>query len=130
MESCRPELLPLPCKFDIYALPIPEKPDNHLLASYASLVGEMLYVCINTAPELSQAMHQLTRFMTKASRAHNHLASLSFITTLKSDSLPLEATSLWRESESTQRSAVVHRGCEDADTSMGPRAPLPGSSPL
>ena len=49
---------------------------------------------------------------------------------LESDSLPLEATSLWRGSEATQRSAVVHRGCEDADTSMGPRAPLPGSSPL
>lgn len=49
---------------------------------------------------------------------------------LESDSLSLEATSLWRGSEATQRSAVVHRGCEDADTSMGPRAPLPGSSPL
>jgi hypothetical protein len=70
MESCRPELLPLPCKFDIYALPIPEKPDKLLIASYASLVGEMLYVSVNTAPEISQPMHQLTRFMTKASKAH------------------------------------------------------------
>ena len=70
MTDCHPESLPMPNKFDIYALPVPEKPDKLLVASYASLCGELLYVSINTAPELSQSMHQLTRFMTKAGPAH------------------------------------------------------------
>ena len=70
MTDCKPESLPLPAKFDIYSLPVPEHPDKLLITSYASLTGEMLYVSINTAPELSQPMHQLTRFMTKAGKAH------------------------------------------------------------
>ena len=70
MTDCKPESLPLPAKFDIYGLPVPERPDKLLITSYASLTGEMLYVSINTAPELSQPMHQLTRFMTKAGKAH------------------------------------------------------------
>ena len=70
MTDCHPESLPMPNKFDIYALPVPAKPDKLLIASYASLCGELLYISINTAPELSQSMHQLTRFMTKAGPPH------------------------------------------------------------
>ena len=74
MTDCRAPSLPWPAKFDIYALPLPAKPDPQIITVFASLVGELLYVMINTAPELSVYVSQLTRFMTKAGSDHLHAA--------------------------------------------------------
>ena len=70
MTDCRSPSLPWPAKFDLYALPLPVNPDPQIITVFASLVGELLYVMINTAPELSVYVSQLTRFMTKAGPDH------------------------------------------------------------
>ena len=49
----------MPNKFDSYSLPVPEKPDKLLVASYASLCGELLYVSIGDRA-FTVYVHQLT----------------------------------------------------------------------
>jgi len=38
--------------------------------SYAALIGELLYIAINTVPQLSYSMTSLTLYMSKATPAH------------------------------------------------------------
>jgi hypothetical protein len=41
-----------------------------IVAVYAKLVGELLYICINTVPEIMYALSALTRYMTRATSQH------------------------------------------------------------
>jgi hypothetical protein len=43
---------------------------DKLLEQYAMLVGELLYISINTVPEIMYPLSALTRFMTRATRQH------------------------------------------------------------
>ena len=38
--------------------------------AYAALIGELLYMAINTVPQLRYSMSSLTRYMSKATQAH------------------------------------------------------------
>ena len=49
---------------DLESLPIPEEPNKAVVAAYASLIGQLLYVAINTVPQISYVMSALTRYMT------------------------------------------------------------------
>ena len=55
---------------DLASLPLPDVSDKDIVAAYAKLVGELLYICINTVPEIMYALGALTRYMTRATSQH------------------------------------------------------------
>ncbi len=55
---------------DLASIPLPDVPDKDIVAAYAQLVGELLYITINTVPEIMYALSALTRFMTSATTQH------------------------------------------------------------
>ncbi len=57
---------------DLASLPLPDVPDKEIVAVYAKLVGELLYICINTVSEIMYALSALTRYMTRASQHYGY----------------------------------------------------------
>jgi len=55
---------------DLDSLLILDTPDKIVVLAYAALIGELLYIAINTVPQLSYSMSCLTRYMFKATQAH------------------------------------------------------------
>jgi hypothetical protein len=55
---------------DFASIPLPDVPDKDIVAAYAKLVGELLYISNNTVPEIMYALSALTRFMTRATSQH------------------------------------------------------------
>ena len=43
---------------DLDSLPILDTPDKIVVRAYVSLIGELLYIAINTVPQLSYSMTQ------------------------------------------------------------------------
>ena len=70
MSNCNPCVLPMAVGADLASLPLPDVPDKDIVAAYAKLVGELLYICINTVPEIMYALGALTRYMTRATSQH------------------------------------------------------------
>ena len=70
MSNCNPCVLPMAVDADLASLPLPDVPDKDIVAAYAKLVGELLYICINTVPEIMYALSALTRYMTRATSQH------------------------------------------------------------
>jgi hypothetical protein len=68
--SCNIAELPMSPSVDLESLPIPEEPNKAVITAYASLIGQLLYVAINTVPQISYVMSALTRYMTRATEAH------------------------------------------------------------
>lgn len=68
--DCNPAELPLSPSVDLESLPIPEKPNEAIITAYSSLIGALIYVAINTVPQISYVMSALTRYMTRATQAH------------------------------------------------------------
>ena len=54
---------------DLESLPT-ETIDPAVIAIYSSLIGELLYIAINTVPQISYVTSALTRYMTRATEAH------------------------------------------------------------
>ena len=55
---------------DLDSLPILDTPDKIVVRAFAALIGELLYIAINTVPQLSYSMSCLTRYMSKATPVH------------------------------------------------------------
>ena len=72
MPNCNPCVLPMAVGrvTDLASIPLPDVPDRDMVAAYAKLVGEKLYICINTVPEVMFAQSALTRDMTRATCQH------------------------------------------------------------
>ena len=68
--DCNPAKLPLSPSVDLESLQIPEKLDEAVVAEYSSLIGSLIYMAINTVPQISYVMSALTRYMTRAMEAH------------------------------------------------------------
>jgi hypothetical protein len=64
--NCNPCELPMAVGVDLASIPLPDVPDKDIVAAYAKLVGELLYISINTVSEIMYALSTLTRFMTSA----------------------------------------------------------------
>jgi len=62
--------LPINPGSDLESLPIFDTPDKIVLRAYAVLIGELLYIAINTVPQLSYSMSSFTRYMSKTTPAH------------------------------------------------------------
>jgi hypothetical protein len=70
MVECKVKALPISASVDLDSLPIPDTPDKVVVHLYASLVGELLYIAINTVPQIIYHLHALSRYMTRATEAH------------------------------------------------------------
>ena len=72
MENCNPTKLPLkPTDIDaIERIPIPAKPSPQHVRAYSMMVGELMYVAINTVPSIMFHVQFLARYMSKATSQH------------------------------------------------------------
>jgi len=70
MENANACKLPINPGYGLDSLPILDTPDKIVVHAYAALIGELLYIAINTVPQLSYSMSSLTRYMSKATPAH------------------------------------------------------------
>jgi hypothetical protein len=74
MTDCNAAELPISPSADLDSLPIPDQPDAKVVATYSSLIGELLYIAINTVPQICYVMGALTRYMTRATVSHLNYA--------------------------------------------------------
>jgi hypothetical protein len=65
MTNCNPSVLPMTVDADLTSTPLSDVPDKDIVAADVKLVGEMLYISINTMSEIMYALCSLTRFMTR-----------------------------------------------------------------
>jgi hypothetical protein len=70
MSNCNRCVLPMAVGADLASLPLSDMPDKDIVAEYAKLVGELLYICINTVPEIMYDLGALTRYMTRGTSQH------------------------------------------------------------
>jgi len=62
--------LPVNPGSDLDTLPTPDVPEKIVVHAYAALIGELLYIAINTVPQLSYSMSCVARYMSKATPPH------------------------------------------------------------
>ena len=55
---------------NLSAIPLPQKPDPVTVGAYAMLVGELMYIAVNTRPTIAYSVHDLARYMTTATPQH------------------------------------------------------------
>jgi len=66
--------LPMNSGTDLALLPLPAKPNKLCVLAYSALIGELLFIAINTTPQISYAVSCLTRYMVVSTPAHLEVA--------------------------------------------------------
>jgi len=68
MTNCNPNKVPIKpsVNLDEIAARLPSRPDPEIANLYAKLIGELMFVAINTQPLIAQPVNSLARFMTNA----------------------------------------------------------------
>jgi hypothetical protein len=68
MTDCNPNKVPLKTSvnLDEIAARLPRTPHPEVVSLYAKLIGELMFVAINTQPLIAQPVNALARFMTNA----------------------------------------------------------------
>jgi hypothetical protein len=59
---------------DLANIPLPPSPDPDNVRTYAMLIGELMYVAVNTVPTIAYAVSCLAQYMTKATPQHYEYA--------------------------------------------------------
>jgi hypothetical protein len=59
---------------DLENIPLPPSPDPDNVRTCAMLIGELMYVAVNTVPTIAYAVSCLARYMTKATPQHYEYA--------------------------------------------------------
>ena len=71
LTNCNSSKVPMRPDTDLAGLPIsPLAEKTTMKSAFCMLVGELMYIAINTRPEISYAVNQCSRYMTKATKAH------------------------------------------------------------
>jgi hypothetical protein len=68
MTDCNPNKVPLKTSVNLHeiAARLPFKPHPEIVSIYAQLIGELMFIAINTQPLIAQPVNALARFMTTA----------------------------------------------------------------
>ena len=68
MTDCNPNKVPLKTSVNLHeiAARLPLKPQSEMVSLYAHLIGELMFIAINTQPLIAQPVNALARFMTTA----------------------------------------------------------------
>jgi len=68
MTECNPNKVPLKTSvnLDEIAVRLPSTPHPEVVSLYAQLIGELMFIAINTQPLIAQPVNALARFMTTA----------------------------------------------------------------
>ena len=70
LTNCNPVKVPMRPDTDLAGLPIsPISEKTTIKSAYCMLVGELMYIAINTRPEISYVVNQCSRYMTKTTKA-------------------------------------------------------------
>jgi len=69
-RQVEPTKIPMVCDADLESIPIPEKPDLVYIFKFQKLIGELMFLGVNTSPEISYALSVLSRYLTKATTQH------------------------------------------------------------
>jgi hypothetical protein len=69
-RQVNPTKIPMVCDADLESIPIPDKADLVYISKYQKLIGELMFLCVNTCPEISYALSVLSRYLTKATPQH------------------------------------------------------------
>ena len=69
-RQINPTKIPMVCDADLESIPIPDKADLVYISKYQKLIGELMFLCVNTCPEISYALSVLSRYLTKATPQH------------------------------------------------------------
>jgi len=69
-RQVNPTKIPMVCDADLELIPIPEKPDLVYIFKFQKLIGELMFLGVNTSPEISYALSVLSRYLTKATTQH------------------------------------------------------------
>ena len=87
LENCNSTKLPMNPGTDLALLPLPAVPDKICVLAYSALIGELLFIAINTAPQISYAVSCLTRYMVKFTPSHLQVVKqvLRYLRGVKSD---------------------------------------------
>ncbi len=127
MSNCNPCVLPMAVGADLASLSLPDVSDKDIVVTYAKLVGELLYICINTVPEIINVRGTLTRYMTRATSQHYGYAKqvlrylkgvkrLKFTWCARSVKDPFREVSgfvdaTWADNKSSRRSTLCYVLC-------------------
>jgi hypothetical protein len=60
MTNCNPYVLSMDVDTDLASIPLSDVPNKDIVTTYAKLVGEMLYISINTVPEIMYSLSTLS----------------------------------------------------------------------
>ena len=87
LDQCNATKLPMNPGTDLALLPLPAKPNKLCVLAYSALIGELLFIAINTAPQISYAVSCLTRYMVVSTPAHLEVAKqvLRYLRGVKGD---------------------------------------------
>jgi hypothetical protein len=70
LADCNACKLPMKPSDDLAAIPLPPKPEPVDIAAYSMLVGELMYIGVNTVPTIAYAVHDFAWYMTNATPQH------------------------------------------------------------
>ena len=70
LTDCNPCQLPMRPDVDLANIPLPSPLDPDNVRAYAMLIGELLYVAVNTIPTIAYAVSCFAWYMTKATPQH------------------------------------------------------------
>jgi len=59
---------------DLALLPLPTRPNKLCVLAYSALIGELLFIAMNTAPQIGYAVSSLTKYMVVSIPAYLEVA--------------------------------------------------------
>jgi len=78
LDQCNATKLPMNPGTDLALVPLPAKPNKRCVLAYSALIGELLFIAINPALQISYAVSCLTRYIVASTPAHLEVAKQVF----------------------------------------------------
>jgi len=70
-RKVNPTKIPMVCDADLESIPMTDKSDLVYISKYQKIIGELMFLCVNTCPEISYTLSTLSRYLTKDTPEHD-----------------------------------------------------------